>query len=258
MSKSPEQCYPRLVNFRRTVISLVAAAALAPVVAHAEAPGREAFQRGQAALKDGDAAAARAAFEEAVRDSNGWLLPRLELAELAVQRRENVEQERAALLALGAQAADVPRVHRLLAELAELQGDDAAAATSWSEVIARMPYNLDLRARRAAVFTRLGRHEEAAADWERVVRGRPDDAALRMLYADALEGAGRFDEAYAQHEQSIHLQPGKESPVRRFARFLERRGDRRGAAAQHAKADQLRARPTREQRNLRPLLPSKR
>lgn len=227
-------------------------------MAQAEAPGREAFQRGQTALKAGDAAAARESFEQAASESRGWLLPRLELAELAVQRRERVAEERAALLAAAGPASDVPRVHRLLAELSELLGEDEASAASWSEAIARMPYDVDLRIRRAQVLFRLGRYAESADDWERAVRARPDDPALRMMLADALEGAGRKDEARAQHEQSIFLQPGRESPVRRFARFLERVGDKREAAVQHAKADRLRARPAQPRRDLRPLLPSKR
>ncbi len=245
------------MNFRRTVVSLLAAALL-PAVSHAQAPGRAAFERGVAAREAGDAAAARAAFEEAAQESQGWLLPRLELAELAVQRRENVAEERQALVAAAGPNSDVPRVHRLLAELAELQGDDQAAAASWSKAIELLPYNIDLRERRAAVLFRLGRHADAAQDWERAVRARPDESHLRMLFADALEGAGRHDEAREQHEASIRLQPGREAPVRRYARFLERIGDTRAAKLQHAQADRLRDKPTRPQRSLRPLLPSKR
>jgi len=246
------------VNLRRVLVSLLAAATLLPAISHAEAPGRDAFARGKAALEQGDDAAARAAFEEAVAASRGWLLPRLELAELAVRRRERVAEERAALLEAAGPDSDVPRVHRLLAELAELAGDDEAAARSWSEAIERMPRDVEMRQRRAAVLFRLGRHAEAAEDWDRVVRARPDEPHLRLLLADALESAGRADEARAHLETAIRLQPGKETPVRRLARFLERRGETGEAKVWHAKADALRDRPPAPQRNLRPLLPSRR
>ncbi|WP_373045173.1 tetratricopeptide repeat protein [Vulgatibacter sp.] len=245
------------MNLRRTVVSILAATLL-PSTALAQAPGRDAFARGQASLEAGDAAAARAAFEEAAAASRGWLLPRLELAELAVQRRERLAEERAALLEAAGADSDVPRVHRLLAELAELQGDDAAAAESWGAAIERMPYDHDLKQRRAAVLFRLGRFGEAATDWERVVRARPDEPHLRAQLADALEQVGRHEDARTHLDAAIRLLPGREAPVRRLARFLERRGEKREAAALHAQADRLRARPQQQQRNLRPLLPSKR
>ena len=256
LSKSPEECYPRDVNLHRTVFFLLLVF-LIPTSAFATAPGRAAFERGRAALDAGDTAAARSAFEEAATQSRGWLLPRMELAELAVQRRERLEEERGALRDAAGPETDVPRVHRLLAQLSELLGDDAAAAASYGEAIARMPYEIDLRQRRAAVYFRLRLHAEAALDWDRCVRARPDEPHLRAQLADALEQIGRCDEAREQLRAMIRLEPAREAPVRRLARFLERRGENREAAAEHAKADRLRAAPQRENRNLRPLLPSK-
>lgn len=237
---------------------LLSLISILPASGHAAPPGREAYARGMSALEAGDHAAARAAFEAAWEQSRGWLLPRLELAELAVQRRERAAEERAALLAAAGPDSDVPRVHRLLAELAELEGDDAAAADSWSEAIERMPWSIDLRLRRAAVLYRLGRHAEAAEDWAHAVRARPDEPTLRWLLADALESAGRHDEARAQLEHAVRLEPGREAPLRRLARFLERRGEAIEARAIHAKADEVARRPPPQRRALRPLPPSRR
>lgn len=246
------------MTLHRLVFCILAAALLLPAPSHAQAPGRAAFEAGLAARENGDAAAARASFEKAVEASRGWLLPRLELAEMAVERRERLAEERAALLEAAGPDSDVPRVHRLLAELAELQGDDASAAASWGRVIDRMPYDVELRQRRATVLLRLDRHADAVSDLERVVRARPDEPHLRWLLADALESMGRHEDARLHLEHAIRLQPGREAPVRRLARFLDRRGAVVEAKSVHAKADGLRAQPQRDTRNLRPLLPSRR
>lgn len=211
-----------------------------------------------AALEAGDDAAARSHLEQAVAESRGWLLPRLELAEMAVRRRERLAEEREALLREAGADSRVPRAQRLLAELAELLGDDEAAAAAWTRAIELRPGEADYHARRAAVLYRLGRFGEAADDWAVAARARPDEPHLQMQRAEALERAGRIAEARQAHEEAIRLQPGREMPVRRYARFLERQGFEREAAARHAEADRLRSRPLPERRNLRPLPPSSR
>lgn len=215
------------------------------------------YRAGQAALEQGDQAEAAAAFEQAAEAAPTWLLPRLELASLAVARREGMAAAREALLRVAGEDSDVSRVHRVIGELHALEGDDARAVAAWQKALQLRPWDDELRSRRASALHRLGKADEAADEWMRVVRAMPGELHLRARLAMALEDAGRFDEAQAQLEDLVRRQPGKEAPVRRLARFFERRGEREAALAAHGKADKLREKP-RPSRKLRPLLPSRR
>jgi len=239
-----------------TIPSLLLASLLIAPVANAE-PAREGVSSlldwGRYLRGDGDPDVAEVGFDAAIERAPTWPLPYLEQAELAIARREGVQEARAALLRLEPANAQMPRLHRLLAELAELSSDDEAAARSFEKALDLLPDQPTVRARYAAVLARLSRHDRAAAEYARVMEDLPGDHAMRSRYADALEGAGRYKEARQQLDLVVQRQPGKEAPLRQLARFLERRGDRKGAAAINAKADGV----SGKQRNLRPLPPSK-
>lgn len=239
-----------------TVPSLFLAVLLSAPAAHAE-PARDGVPSlldwGRYLRGDGEPDVAEVGFEAAIERAPTWPLPFLERAELAVARRESVAEARADLQRLEPANARMPRLHRLLGELAELSGDDEAAARSLGTALALLPDQPQVRARYAAVLARLSRHDQAATEYARVMEDLPGDHGLRGRYADSLEGAGRYAEARRQHDLLVKQQPGKEAPLRQLARFLERRGDRKGAAAVNAKADGV----SGKQRNLRPLPPSK-
>lgn len=244
------------------LVSLLATWLLAvslPQRSFAESPPRELYEQGRVALSSGDDHKAIEAFRKAAEAVPGWAHPRLELAELAVKRREGVSEARQSLRGLVAAHPDLLRLHRLLGELAEIDGDDEATVASFSRAIELAPYgNGSFYEKRAIALSRLGRHDLAVEDFREALRRQPDELHLRARLADALEAAGRKAEARAELEALVRLQPDRESPVRRLARFLERNGDAAGAKIMHAKADRLRTSPPRPTRNLRPLLPSRR
>ncbi|HWV39546.1 MAG TPA: tetratricopeptide repeat protein [Vulgatibacter sp.] len=234
------------------LVTPAAAAAAAPATAAREGVP-SLLDWGRYLRSEDEPDVAEVGFDAAIERSPTWPLPYLERAELAIARREGVAEARADLERLAAANARNPRLHRLIGELAELSGDDDAAARSLSRSLDLLPERPQVRARYAAVLARLSRHDQAAAEYARVVEELPDDHGLRSRYADALEGAGRYKEARKQLDLLVKRQPGKEAPLRQLARFLERRGDRRGAAAMNAKADAAAG----KQRNLRPLPPSR-
>jgi len=231
------------------VLALVLASA-----ARAEDP-RDSFARGKALLEQGDEVAARAAFLRAAEAAPTWLLPYLELGELAIRRRENVVEVRAEMRALADIGEGNPRYHRIQGDLAELEGDDAAAIEAWRTSLALLPEQTDVRLRMATALERLGRHEEAAEAYAAVLAADPGDLVVRARHAAALEAAGRWEEAREQLRTLVRLQPGKEIPLRRLARFCERRGELEEARRLHEEADRL-ARRGPPQRRMRPLPPS--
>lgn len=240
-----------------TLSSLVLAVGFtSPQFAKAEPP-REGVSSllawGNHLLAEGEPEIAEVGFSAAVERAPTWPLPFMEQAELAIARREGVEEARAHLARLEPANQGIPRLHRLIGELAELSGDDQAAARSLAKALDLRPDQPQTRARLAAVLSRLSQHDRAAAEYARVMEDLPGDHGLRSRYADSLESAGRYKEARQQLDLLVQRQPGKEAPLRQLARFLERRGDRRGAAAVNAKADAAAG----KQRNMRPLPPSR-
>ncbi len=213
------------------------------------------FDEGRARLAEGDQAGARAAFLRAVDASPTWILPWIELGELAVARREGVREAREGLLALDAPVGN-PRFFRVLGDLAELDGDDAAAVAAWRTSLEADGRQDELRLRRAAALERLGRPAEAAEEYARILASQPADRVVLARHAHALEAAGDFEAARAALEALVRLQPGKEIPLRRLARFLERRGAHEEARRVHAEAD--RAANKGPPRKMRPLPPSSR
>lgn len=248
------------LRFAALFASLVTGLSWAPFSAMADTgSARAAYERGRAALASGDDHAAREAFEEAASHVPAWIHPRLELAELAVKRAERTSEERQALSVLAPANPGLLRLHRLLGELSDLVGDDEAAVASFDRAIELSPWTSGpFFEKKAVALSRLGRHEEAAEAFREALRRSPDELHLRARLADSLEAAGRKEEARAELLALVRLQPDRESPLRRLARFYERDGNAAEARATHARADRLRAAPTRPSRNLRPLLPSKR
>lgn len=229
---------------------------LAAPPARAEDP-RVSFARGKALLAEGEENAARSAFLRAAEAAPTWLLPQLELGELAVRRREGVAEARAALAALADGGVTNPRYHRVLGDLAELEGDDAAAVTAWRASLERLPEQVEVRLRMAAALERRGRHAEAAEAYAVALARNPSDLVVRARYASALEASGAWEEAREQLGILVRLQPGKEIPLRRLARFHERRGELDEARRLHQEADRA-GRRGEPPRKMRPLPPSRR
>ncbi|MBL9188690.1 MAG: tetratricopeptide repeat protein [Opitutaceae bacterium] len=161
------------------------------------APGDAAaqFQSGLLALKRGDAAAARAAFEACVRVapdfSDGWL----RLVELHSAARN----EPAAAQALAAGLARNPDSGALLAEQARrlaAAGRTADAVEFYERSLGARPDDADTAVKLAGAYFRIERMPEGVAALQRALAAEPDHpGALTTLTLHAI-GAG--DEAAAR------------------------------------------------------------
>lgn len=236
-----------------TPVPVAPPVAVGPAEPHPDA--RALYLRGRDAMDRGDQALAREAFLAAAEALPTWLLPRLELGELALARREDVIPIRDELLSFAQRGEDGPRLYRLVGELSLEAGDDETAQAYLAKALASRPGQPTLHVKRAGALERLGRHDEAAAEYSRALADSPDDLALRAVLASALENAGHFDEARVQLQELVDRQPGREAPLRRLARFYERRGDLERARELHRRADRAKG-WTPPDRKLRPLPPS--
>jgi predicted Zn-dependent protease len=200
---------------------------------------------------EGDVAGARArleaAFETAPEDDE----VRIELADLLVA--DGRDLGRAVALLEGRVERGEARLHLVRAKLSESLGDDATAASEYELALA-LEDDPDVRLRRALALERLGR-AEATPELERVRADRPDDAVVRSRLAERYEAAGRLADAEAEYRWLAESQPERAAAWERLARFYERAGRKNDARAAAARA---RTAGGRQDRSLRPLLPSKR
>jgi len=200
----------------------------------------------------GDLEGARAKLELALTAAPSDAL-RLDVADLLVADGGDLDRAGVLVADVRNRDADV-RFDVLSARVAELRGDDAAAAGAYARAISRAE-DADLRLRLASALERLGRTAEAARELERVRALRPDDPSVRERLAEAYEADGRISEAEAAWVTAAAATPERAAGYERLARFYERLGRRDAAERAEARA---RAITRQGERALRPLLPSKR
>ncbi|HET8540149.1 MAG TPA: tetratricopeptide repeat protein [Anaeromyxobacter sp.] len=258
---------PALAAARTSLVAglaVLACWAPRPLAAPAETPPRtagpdwpppapsERFDRARTLRAEGDLTGARAQLESALVTAPLYDAARLELSDLLLS--DGSELDRAEVLLAGVRA---PGTHGqlLLAWLAELRGDDAAAAAAYALALEAAD-DADLRFRRAQALERLGREDEAIRELERVRAARPADAVARGRLAALYEGAGRLREARAEYRALAEARPDRARGWEDLARFCERHG--RHAEAREAHARARAARGPASARELRPLPPSRR
>jgi predicted Zn-dependent protease len=192
-------------------------------------------------------------LERVVRADPNAFEARLEFAELLL--RQSIDLGRAVVLLRDAQVLRPgdPRPARLAAWLAEIQGDDAAAAAAYQRALALDP-DPELRYRRGILLRRLGRTDEAVMELERVASERPGDRAARTTLAELFELRGRLGDAEKTLLDIVQLAPAEPGPQRRLAAFYRRHGEAAKALEAETRARRLEGAP----RSLRPLRPSKR
>jgi predicted Zn-dependent protease len=200
---------------------------------------------------EGDVAGARDRLEAALAAAPGYGDARVELADLLVADGRDLDRAEALL---GGAAPGTPRQHLVLARLAEARGDDAGAAVEYALALAEED-DPDVRFRRALVLERKGRLDEATEELERVRAARPEDPLVRGRLAERYEAAGRLTEAEAELRFLADGDPERAAHWDRLARFYERTGRAKDAREADGRARAAAARPERE---LRPLLPSRR
>ncbi|HTN51598.1 MAG TPA: hypothetical protein VML50_04290 [Anaeromyxobacter sp.] len=174
---------------------------------------------------------------------------RLELAEVILADGRSLDRAGALLDAVAAR--DASRRWLLLgAELAELRGDDVAAAEGYRRALA-LAGDPDVRLRRALVLERMGQGAWALSELERADRERPGDPVIGERLARRYEAAGFLDEAEQRWKALAEAAPQRPGGWERLSGFYARTG--RPALAQAAAARAREAAGTTE-RALRPLL----
>jgi tetratricopeptide (TPR) repeat protein len=195
-----------------------------PAAAPDPAAGEAAFQFALAKLlaEEGSLAAARAAFDEAVRLDGGDPYLRAEYAELLrrLASRSRQTGERAALLEEAVRQAEraaelAPADTDVLLALAQTHlalADGSprslAAAIAALERVRRLaPWDLQAMVPLGQIYLQQGRADLAAEVFAEAADHTPDSRMLFSMLADALRAAGRDEEAAAALERLLVLDP---------------------------------------------------
>jgi predicted Zn-dependent protease len=224
----------------------------APPPARLERAAASAVADARASRSAGDPAAAAATLEEALATGASDDL-RLELADLLVADGRELGRAAALLAEVRDRERDV-RFDLVSARLAELSGDDGAAAAAYARALL-VEDDPDVRLRRALALDRLGLSAEARAELEAVRAARPGDVLARTQLAERYEADGRLADAERELVAAAEAAPDRAGTWKRLARFYAR--VRKPRAARDAEA-RARAIEGRDDRALRPLQRSSR
>lgn len=197
---------------------------------------------------------ARAKLDEIIGSAPGFALARLERAQLLVETGEDAPLALVDASVAAQALADNPRAQMLLGQTLEESGDAAAASEAYRRSVALRP-DVGLRRRLAIVLERAGKTQESIDVWEALRNESPEDVGARLALAESYEKMDRPASAEAEWTEVASLAASNAYLLRRFGDFLERQGKLPQAKVIRTQADELDA---PEQRQLRPLLPSKR
>ncbi len=176
----------------------------------------------------GDPDAALVRYDRALATDPSFANARFARA-LLLQRRGDHAGALRELDLLIARSPSDPRFHSARGSVQRDLGDLSAAARSYDRSLAldaRRPVALHGRAR---VALEAG-EADAAARYEAALRGRATGAEVHLGLAQALEAAGRAGEAIAHLEQLLGLQPGWTEGQSLLARIRWEAGDHTGFA----------------------------
>ncbi len=203
----------------------------------------------------GDNRTAVAYLSEAIRDSPGWTLPKIELAQVLLNVGQGPQARQWANEALRIDSSS-PRAWHLLSLADEAVGDVPGAEAAESSAVKLRPDYFEARQHLAQLYWNEGKKDPAIQLYVQLVAAKPQDTSLLALLATAEEEAGHVEAAEQALRTLAEIQPDAPAWHRRLARLLEGEGKTADAAEELQKLSRLSG--NQKTRRLRPLLPSKR
>ncbi len=214
------------------------------------------FQAARAAEQAGDAAAAGRLLEQVCLEAPSWALARIELAQVRLAQGDAAQARGLASQAVQLDATS-PRGWHVLSLADEAAADLPGAIDADQHALALRPGYAEAEDHLARVEWNAGRHADAIELYLHIVEERPNEVGPLALLASAEEEDGRLEAAEQALRTLVAIEPTSAGWHRRLGRLLQQEGKERDAAQELAKADRL-VGEKRQQRHLRPLLPSRR
>lgn len=206
------------------------AAAVEPDNAHAQA------SLGRWLAVNGRMAEAVAALEAAIRLDPNAVRPRVDLGDIHLASRRDVE--RAIKLYREAIALDGKHAgaHYALGVALTRKGDAAAARAELEQAAVLSPGNPLPALGLAELFAAAGDLKQAEQYAREAVKTQPGLLQGRLVLGQVLEADGRYDEAMQQYRDMAATHPKLAAPHFHVGALLHRRGDLTEAATEYGKA----------------------
>ncbi len=189
---------------------------------------------GRAYRLKGDLSAARAEFEEALRQRKDFAAAQFELGRLYLQRRQPAE----ALLAANAAVALGPSNRQaLLLQAWSLAstGDAAKAQVILDRLIKESPKDIEARLQLGMLSLQREKYRDAAEILEELRQGGDSDPGVSTNLAKAYIGLHQFDKARETLSEALKQSPGSMQIREELAETTAMAGDYALAAAQFQK-----------------------
>ncbi len=102
---------------------------------------------------------------------------------------------------------DDPALHEQLAELDQLSGNLAGAATNAQRAVSLLPSSSENRSQLGIVLAKQQKYEDAAAAFRRAFELNPEEVWALQNLAQSLNDLGRRDEAIREYQHALSVKP---------------------------------------------------
>ncbi len=214
------------------------------------------FRLGLEDFKKGALRQSMVHLEKASIMAPDWSLPPIELAKLYPL----VTGDRQATITMLERAAELkpdnPRVHLQLG-VAYLEAEDypKAEAMLFRAILLKSDY-AEPKLRLAQLYQRSGQWDKAIHAYQGLLKTDPDNLLYYGILADLFEQTRDIAQAEQSLLSLIRRNPKNPYSFHRLGQFYQRNGKSQQAKEAFSQAEKLQ--PSKEKRNLRPLLPSRR
>ena len=164
------------------------------------------FLLGAARHRQGQAAAARQAFSEALRIDRVHLQAHMALAAVALETGDAAAAVAACSAAVEIAPGD-PAAWYALGIAQTAAGEKRAALQSYERTLALDPGHVDARNNRGTVLVALGRIGEAIDNNQLLIRQQPFSAQAQFNLGESLIAAGDYPAAVAAYRRALRLSP---------------------------------------------------
>jgi tetratricopeptide (TPR) repeat protein len=213
------------------------------------------FKAGVELAQRGEWAAALNRFQRARQLSPNWALPHVEIAVAHLM----TDNDRAVIGASLARAVElgpeIPRARYLLGVFLHEQGERIKAMHEFVEALKRRPSLIDARYRLATLYVEEGQQADGVHQFELVLKQQASHLGAHRNLAVLFEQSGQLEQSEQHWQAIVENDPRNAWHLNNLARFYDRVGW--DAKARQAQQRAERLDPTRDRRNLRPLLKSR-
>ena len=200
-----------------------AALALGPLLQQVPRPSGVQVQLGLLEAGRGNEAAARSAFDEALRLSPASLEATSGLVALDLDRGRVADASARVARALAARPNDAA-VLTLASLVYRAEGDTPRAEQVLRQALALRPGDADVVVRLAECLSALNRDDDARRLLEQALRRRRSSVPLLTALGLVLERLGRVDDAQARYQNALSTNPGDAAAAARLALLYVARG----------------------------------